>query len=1021
MKKNLLYTLVFIFSIQFGALYAQCDEGVKTFVSDNLVQNGSFEAGNTGFQTEQSYFGDCSSNLFNQTTETYAIVFSGGTPSDCNSFWTPNISATDGDRIFVSNFPANRNNVDLWCQTLNVTPDSDYEFSANFANAVNEIYSAPDPSLRIMARGDNSNLGQILRTQDQFRLSEGGGWQNAVAEFNSKDNTEIEICIQNINRGFNGNDFAMDNLIVRQFECVIEEEEKEEIIVQNRPEFYDCDEIIDNTPASVLNGGFEDGSFNLSVSTVVNVDITQMDNWSTSSLLGNINIMASGNDGVSAYEGNVYVDIDNLDSGDIYQDITTAPGDVILFSFAHRGRTGVNMVGIYMDDPNVPYANHKLVNTYSTDDDRWIMYQGKYEVPADQTTTRFSIRAITISSGILGSVTNVLDGSLIDAVTVQSSKATCENPKQGNIEICANGLDDDNDGLIDDADPDCSTTGGNDGGLESNGRLAEKIFNRTLDRRIDPTTAKRNKVDMLQKERTATYGVFGEVNQRSILSIEEFIPIDTLSNTNTFISSPTDLENITNATEVFSVDIFREDVRLAAIFATATQNGVYEHTKYICDRLKGGIINDLRTERIGYSDFIIADIYQPEGNREYAMSFSVREDKNGDFDIQSHWSLENYPKEEAYYNFQIWTANMDDLKTLALKTMQLLHEYKSISTMTTTAPPSMFVSQGEYANGKLNMKIINKSKSTNISLIGEKTATETKNKEAIETSTNISGGYSEFVSIEVGAVYDMGFRIKHDNDTVFDDLFIADGLWFIDTKEGNVQYNVEPNFAEADENVYPLERAIKVEGNIESTLNIYRSMKPNFRAIDVSDYNTLHFNVSGAQAMQIVLIKKSVNEWGNQYKTSITTTGASNEINIPLSRFDNGSGVTIKLDDIQAIIFKIEGQETSKNINIDISSLDFRNEKDALVENAFEDSKVIITPNPSTNNVNVQWKSQDEGMHRAVLMDSNGRVISEFVGLTSRGHNQIMIERNNLSAGIYFFAITEQSGKIISDKIVFMN
>ena len=1018
MKKNLLYAFVFLFSIQVGALYAQCDDGTKTYISDNLFQNGSFEAGNTGFQSEQRYFGDCFSNFVNQTSERYSVVYAGGSPSDCNSYWTPNITATEGERIFVSNFPNNRNNVNLWCQTIKVNPNSAYEFSGNFANIVNEIYDVPDPRLSVVAFGDNSNLGTLFNTQDQFVLEEGGGWKNASIEFISGNNTELQICLQNINIGFNGNDFALDDMVVRQFECV--QNEEEEVVLQSKPEFYDCDEVVDDTQASVLNGGFEDGSFDLSVNSEVNVAITQMDNWFTSSLLGNINIMASGNDGVSAFEGDVYVDIDFVDAGDIYQDIATAPGDIITFSFAHRGRKGVNMVGVYMDDPNAPYEGHRLINTYSTNNDRWIMYEGKYEVPAEQTLTRFSIRAVATNTELLGA-NNVSDGSLIDAVTVQSSKATCENPKQGNIEICANGLDDDNDGLIDDADPDCNTTGGNDGGLESNGRLAEKIFNRNLNRRIDPTTAKRNKVDMLRKEQTDTYGVFGEANQRSLLSIEEFIPIDTLSNTNTFVSSPTDLEVITNATEVFSVDIFRDESRLAAIFATTTQNGVYEHTKYICDRLKGGIINDLRTERIGYADFIIADIYQPEGNREFAMSFSVRETKDGALDIQSHWSLENYPKGEAYYNFQIWAANLDDLKTLALKTMQLLHEYKTISTMTTTAPPSVFVSQGEYANGMLNLKLTNKSNSTNISIIGEKTATETQSKQAIETSATISGGYSEFVSINVGAVYDMGFRIKHENDTIFDDLFIADGLWFIDTKDGNIQYDVKENFADADEDMYPLERSIKVQGSIDNTLNIYRSMKPNFRSVNVSDYNTLHFGISGAQSLQVVLIKKSISDWDAQYKTSITTTAQSNEISIPLSRFGNGSGEEIELGDIQAIIFKIENQDGSKDVKLEISDLDFRNEVDELSQIAFDKTEIIITPNPSVSNVNVQWKSHDEGMHTAILMDSNGRIITEFVGLTSRGHNQIMIERNNLTAGIYFFSIIEQSGKIISEKMVLMD
>jgi len=121
-----------------------------------------------------------------------------------------------------------------------------------------------------------------------------------------------------------------------------------------------------------------------------------------------------------------------------------------------------------------------------------------------------------------------------------------------------------------------------------------------------------------------------------------------------------------------------------------------------------------------------------------------------------------------------------------LKTMQLLNEYKQIESMTTTAAPSVFVSQGEYSNGTLDLKLINKTASKSITLVGEKSPTETMTKESVSETTSLEGHYSEFVNIEVGSVYDMGFRIKHDNDDIFDDLFIADGLWFLDTEGGNL-------------------------------------------------------------------------------------------------------------------------------------------------------------------------------------------------------------------------------------------
>ena len=1016
MKKNLLITSILVLFTSAVSMYAQCDDRQKVIVSDNLILNPSFEKGNVEINSSQKYFGNCSDGNAIQEPEFYSIPFTGATPFDCNRFWNPNVKASDGERFMISDFPVSNLNVDLWCQKLEVKPNSEYEFNGDFINVLNPIYNDADPVVQVEVRGDNEDLGIILTSREQVSLEEKNEWAQLTGEFNTASNTEIRICIQNATIGHNGNDVAFDNFSLFQYECDTSIDPEPEDT--SGTDFYDCEEVINGATAAIINGSFEEGNYFLFEDGSINVDQSQVDGWARAAYDRNIQVTDSGHNGVQAYEGNTYSQVNAISNSSIYQDIATMPGDVLLYSFAHRGGEGVDQIAVYFGTPkpNGQEPNpSELYNTYATDSDRWVVYQGKYEVPAGQTTTRFSLGALRSSNG------NLRNGNLLDAVTVQSIDASCENPMKGNVEICDNGIDDDNDGLIDANDPDCSTSGGNNGGLESNGRLAEKIFQRSLERRIEPSKIKNAKADMIRRERTATYGVFGGANERSLVSIEDFIPLDTLSNSETYISSPDDLVNITNATEVYSVDIFRNDNRVAAVFATTTENGVYEHTKYICDRLKGGIINDITTMEIGGTDYIVTDLIQPEGNREFALSFSARENKNGFLSVESHWSLENYPADNSYYNFQIWANSEEDLKALTLKTLQLLYDFNPIQNITTSKPPSVFVSQGEYKNGKLDLKLINKVNSTNISVEGERSATETTNSEAINTSASISGNYSEFVSIEVGSVYDMGFRIKHANDTVFDDLFIADGLWFIDTQEDNIQYEVSPNIEDYKSDAYQLERSIKVSGTVTNSINVYRSMKPNFVSVDVSDFNTLHFDVTGEHSMQVILIKKSISEWGNQFKTSITTTGASNEINIPLSRFSNGSEEQITLNDIQAVIFKIENGGETEEVNLEISNLEFNTQEDTFSKDALTANTIVATPNPSFGDVNITWRSAAEGIHSAVFSDINGRTIKEFRGLTSVGLNQIVIERKDLISGIYFISIIEQTGEIRNEKIVLID
>jgi hypothetical protein len=52
-------------------------------------------------------------------------------------------------------------------------------------------------------------------------------------------------------------------------------------------------------------------------------------------------------------------------------------------------------------------------------------------------------------------------------------------------------------------------------------------------------------------------------------------------------STPTDLLELTNATEVLSVDYFDGNERQAVCLVTKTDGEVYSHTKSICDRVGG--------------------------------------------------------------------------------------------------------------------------------------------------------------------------------------------------------------------------------------------------------------------------------------------------------------------------------------------------------------------------------------------------------------------------------------------------
>ena len=106
----------------------------------------------------------------------------------------------------------------------------------------------------------------------------------------------------------------------------------------------------------------------------------------------------------------------------------------------------------------------------------------------------------------------------------------------------------------------------------------------------------------------------------------DFIPENGPANTQAFISSPEDLLGVTNASTVFAVDYLNEEnQRLGAMLAITTGGGeLYEHTKVICDRLNGAVLEDISHTEVAGKPFIIFKLRQPGQEVDYAINFIVK-------------------------------------------------------------------------------------------------------------------------------------------------------------------------------------------------------------------------------------------------------------------------------------------------------------------------------------------------------------------------------------------------------------
>lgn len=168
----------------------------------NLVTNGDFESGNTGFTTNYSVgqggnWGPVSSAGTYLITTSPNIAHSNF--SSCNDH-TPG----NGTNMMVVN-GATSPNTNFWCQTITVTPNTTYNFEMWATSAV-----PSNPAvLQVRFNGalPTSNLNLSTSTCN---------WQQYTNSWNSGNATSVNICVRTLLLLDSGNDFAIDDIALYQ-------------------------------------------------------------------------------------------------------------------------------------------------------------------------------------------------------------------------------------------------------------------------------------------------------------------------------------------------------------------------------------------------------------------------------------------------------------------------------------------------------------------------------------------------------------------------------------------------------------------------------------------------------------------------------------------------------------------------------------------------------------------------------------------------------------------------------------
>lgn len=640
---------------------------------------------------------------------------------------------------------------------------------------------------------------------------------------------------------------------------------------------------------------------------------------------------------------------------------------------------------------------------------------GRFYVSANETGTIYVIQSVQDLTG-----TNTMDSNLFafGPSSSQNDGARCPTAPVPQ-EICDNGIDDDGDGLIDCEDPSCSGYSGcpvlqtsspssaNAGGLESNNRLAEQISKRNFNRTksnytFDKSTAKRF-------TKSAKYGKTS--SGKVALQLSDFVPLDVINEEAVIESSPSDLVGITNATNVYSVDYIRNNDAVASILVLETSNGVYEHTKYICDRLLGAELISVSTIEINEQSFIKALIKNIDGSVEFVLSLSAKSINNdANFGIESHWNLDKYENNVGFYNFQIWSSSLDDLIYLGEEVVRLLDVQKPVSSYNNSTPPTVFVRKGTYHNGMLDLQIVNTNRSEAVMFDGGLRTTETDVVDYVSSTIDLNGNYISNIEVDAGNLFDIGFRIG-DGVATPDDLFMSDGPWGYDDAAPSTivsSYKVEANQKTFESDDYAIERNIHLKATTSEYIAVYRALTPKFNPIDLSAYNSLQFEAKGTGTLIVRLVKASVNNWESQYKTSIALTDNLTDYTLSFSEFKSTSEIALLVNDVTSIVFTMlakNGEETTKEMTLEQLRFSTSNALSIKQIEKVSELGAKAVPNPMTSHTNIQFTAENSSKINLLIYNQLGRLVKQMPHQTIRGRNSIKIERDSLISGMYICKI----------------
>ena len=490
-------------------------------------------------------------------------------------------------------------------------------------------------------------------------------------------------------------------------------------------------------------------------------------------------------------------------------------------------------------------------------------------------------------------------------------------------------------------------------------------------------------------------------------------------------SSPQDIISITNASEVMATDFTVNQQCKAVAFATKTSGELYDHTKPICDRLKGASLNNVEKITIGGFDFVKYTLTNPQGQKEFATSFSVgTKTGRSNLSFQSTWLMKDYIPDETMYNFQLWAASPDLVTAMINDVLTKLKAFAPVKSASTIGIPATYILSGKRDGQNLNLVVSNNSSNIN----GYFTLEDKSNESNISISPrqvpftlNASGVTN--VSIPMSDLYESNITM-YINGQMKDAVYMSDGTWYADYNKATTTINnftisndAKRSFS-ADE--FPLMRNVAIQGNSTDYVSIIKLLKGGGMETDSSNYKGLKITASGGYNLHVTLIKNSTVNWKDQYYADIKLDQNQKDYYISLDKFvSDATKDKIKATDITTVVFSLDmpGGGINYPINSNFSNISFT-KVDLDYIASLESKEVQVFPNPTVGGKFIcSFKSDKDADLTLFVNDITGRQIHTQRVSAIKGDNKVPVTLSNSINGMHIISLEGANVKYDSKKL----